>query len=174
MTSKFYLINDFSKVFQSKIVGVNSAIFATRNINNEDVLKIATELKFLANNWELLQKRIEHFQHNIQSLNLTIYEHDIITEEQQSKKSAEEIKRGLTKMIQKVYKFNNYIDNVACLGENQTNNLEELTEILQILHKKNLEKAETTKQVDDSLKILFNLKGNLLEIVQNFRLEKTE
>ncbi|MGB3513684.1 MAG: methyl-accepting chemotaxis protein [Microcoleaceae cyanobacterium] len=159
---------------QSKILGVNSAIYATKKTSNEDILKIATELKYLANNWELVQKKIEHFQRNIQGLNLTIPEHNIVEEKPQSKKYGEEVKRGLTKIIQKVYKFNNYMDNIASLGENQTNNLQQLTEILQILHKKSLEKAEATKQVRDSLDKMLNIQESLLESVKMFNLDKTE
>ena len=158
----------------SKILAVNTAIYATRKINQEDILKIATELKCLANNWELVKQKIEHFQRNIQGLNLTIPEHNIVGKEEQSQKSGEEVKRELTKIIQNVYKFNNYMDNVACLGENQTNNLEKVTEILQILHKKNLEKAEATQQVHYSLEKLLNIQESLLESVKMFHLDKTE
>ncbi|MDJ0520258.1 MAG: methyl-accepting chemotaxis protein [Trichodesmium sp. MO_231.B1] len=154
----------------SKILLLNTAIFASRKTSNEDVLKIAKELQYLANHWELVKKKLEYFQRKIQSLNLTIPENNIAVKESHSKKLGEEVKRGLTKIVQKVYKFNNYMDNVASWGENQINNLQKLTNFLQIIRDKNIAQAQVTKEVDNSLQTLLSLAETLSESVQDFRL----
>ncbi|MDJ0555965.1 MAG: methyl-accepting chemotaxis protein [Microcoleaceae cyanobacterium MO_207.B10] len=156
--------------YRSKILAFNISIYGTRKINSEEILEIATELKDLANYWELVQKKIAHFQRNIEGLNLSIAENNLSEKKEQSKISGEEVKRGLAKIIQKVYQFNNHVDAIASLGENQTNNLQLLTEILQAIHKNNLEKYEVTKQVNQSLETLSNIKESLLASARNFRL----
>ncbi len=154
----------------SQILLLNTVIFASRKTSNEDVVKIAKELQYLANNWELVKKKLEYFQGQIQSLNLTIPENNLAVAQSQQKKLGEEVKRGLTKIVQKVYKFNNYIDNVASKGENQVNNLQKLTSFLQIIHEKNIAQALVTKEVDDSLQTLLSIAESLSESVQDFRL----
>ncbi|MDY7007016.1 MAG: methyl-accepting chemotaxis protein [Cyanobacteriota bacterium] len=158
----------------SKFLLLNTAIFAYRKTSNEDLLKIAIKLQEMANNWDLIKKSLEHFQHNVQSLNLTIFENNIVVEELPQQKLGEEVKQGLTKIVQKIYKFNNYIDNVASLGENQTDNLQKITEFLQIIHKKNIEKSQVTKQLYDSSQQIMNITESLAESVKHFTLEKTE
>ncbi|MGD1716845.1 HAMP domain-containing protein [Dapis sp. BLCC M172] len=154
----------------SKILLLNTDIFASRKTSNEDLVKIAQELQYLANNWELVKKKLEYFQSNIQSLNLTIPENSLALAKSQPKKLGEEVKRGLTKIVRKVYKFNNYIDNVASWGENQVNNLQKLTDFLQIIHEKNIAQAQVKKEVDDSLQTLLSIAESLSESVQDFRL----
>ena len=82
-------------------------------MSKEELLKIAKELQKIANYWELVQNKLEYFQRNIQSLNLNIPKSNIALVEFLEKKYGEEVKRGLIKIVQKVYKFNNYIDKVA-------------------------------------------------------------
>ncbi|MGK7920752.1 MAG: hypothetical protein AB4080_12180 [Trichodesmium sp.] len=163
--SLIYHINN-----QSKILLVNTEIFTSRKNNNEDLLKIAKELQELATNWELVKKKLQHFQSNIQSLNLTIPENNIVLDKSEEKKIGEEVKRGLTKIVQKVYKYNNYIDNVASLGENQIDNLQKITDFLQIIQNKNLTQAQVTKKVYEDLQKLLNLAENMSESVRNFHL----
>ncbi|NEQ74146.1 MAG: methyl-accepting chemotaxis protein [Okeania sp. SIO2C9] len=153
---------------------LNTTIFASRKTSNEELLKIAIKLQEMANNWELIKKKLEHFQHNVQSLNLTISENNIPVEEFPQQKLGEEVKQGLTKIVQNIYKFNNYIDNVASLGENHTDNLQKITEFLQIIHKKNIERSQVTKQLYDSSQKIINITENLAESVKHFTLEKTE
>ncbi|MGD1806373.1 HAMP domain-containing protein [Dapis sp. BLCC M126] len=167
-----------SLIFQinthSEILLVNTDICASRKTSNEDIVKIAEELQYLANNWELVKKKLEYFKCKIQSLNLTISENNLALAKSQPKKLGEEVKRGLTKIVQKVYKFNNYIDNVASWGENQVNNLQKLTDFLQIIHEKNIAQAQLTKEVYSSLQTLLSIAESLSESVEDFRLEKTE
>ncbi|NET45781.1 methyl-accepting chemotaxis protein [Okeania sp. SIO2B3] len=156
----------------SKILLLNTAIFASRKTSKEDLLKIAIKLQEMANNWDLIKKSLEHFQYNVQSLNLAISENNV--EEFSQQKLGEEVKQGLTKIVQNIYKFNNYIDNVASLGENQTDNLQKITEFLQIIHKKNIEKSQITKKLYDSSQKIINITESLAESVKHFTLEKTE
>jgi len=167
-----------SLVFQintrSQVLLVNIAICVSRKIDNEDVLKIARELQYLANYWKLVKKKLENFQRNIQSLNLIIDKNNIPVVESQEKNVGEEINQGLTKIVQKVYKFNNYIDNLASWGEDWINNLQKLTYFLQIIHNKNIAQAQVIKQVDYSLQKLLSIANSLSESIKDFRLEKTE
>ncbi|NET29199.1 methyl-accepting chemotaxis protein [Okeania sp. SIO1I7] len=158
----------------SRFLLLNTAIFASRKTSKEDLLQIAIKLQEMANNWELIKKSLEHFQHNVQSLNLSIYENNIVVEEFPQQKLGEEVKQGLTKIVQNIYKFNNYIDNVSSLGENQTDNLQKITEFLQITHKQNIERSQVTKQLYDSSQKIINITQSLAESVKHFTLEKTE